>query len=168
GPRAPRVGDAVRPRRAPAGRGRDGADARRSRAPVDPRRARPRARGEAEAGGRGRVMGLVTAVGIGVSAAGGVGLVPRPRTFQVLLGLSLLTYAVNAFLLAMGGLPVGAPPVLGSVEAPDPAAHADPLPQSLVLTSIVISFSMTALYLVVLLTARGLTGTDHVDGEERV
>mgnify|MGYP001423290481 FL=1 len=46
------------------------------------------------------------------------------------------------------------------------AAHADPVPQALVLTSIVISFSMTALFLVILLAARGLTGTDHVDGEE--
>ena len=111
-------------------------------------------------------MELVTAIGIGVIAAAGVWLVLRPRTFQVILGLSLLTYAVNAFLLAMGGLHVGAPPVLESVVAPSAAEHADPVPQSLVLTSIVISFSMTALYLVVLLTARGLTGTDHVDGEE--
>jgi multicomponent K+:H+ antiporter subunit C len=111
-------------------------------------------------------MELVSAIGIGIIAAAGVWLVLRPRTFQVILGLSLLTYAVNAFLLSMGGLTVGAPPVLESVEAPDPTAHADPVPQSLVLTSIVISFSMTALYLVVLLTSRGLTGTDHVDAEE--
>ncbi|HLV12301.1 MAG TPA: Na+/H+ antiporter subunit C [Trueperaceae bacterium] len=111
-------------------------------------------------------MELVTAVGIGVVAAAGVWLVLRPRTFQVILGMSLLTYAVNAFLLTMGGLRVGAPPVLESVVAPDPAEYVDPLPEGLVLTSIVISFSMTALYLVVLLTSRGLTGTDHVDGEE--
>ena len=50
--------------------------------------------------------------------------------------------------------------------AADPAAFADPLPQALVLTAIVISFATTALLLVVLLAARGLTGTDHVDGRE--
>ena len=50
--------------------------------------------------------------------------------------------------------------------AVDPAQFADPLPQALVLTAIVISFAMTALLLVVLLASRGLTGTDHVDGEE--
>lgn len=111
-------------------------------------------------------MELVTAIGIGVIAAAGVWLVLRPRTFQVILGLSFLTYAVNAFLLSMGGLTLGAPPVLESVTDIDVSQHADPVPQSLVLTSIVISFSMTALYLVVLLAARGLTGTDHVDGEE--
>jgi multicomponent K+:H+ antiporter subunit C len=41
------------------------------------------------------------------------------------------------------------------------------VPQALVLTAIVISFATTALFLVVLLAARGLTGTDHVDGKER-
>ena len=48
----------------------------------------------------------------------------------------------------------------------DAAQVADPLPQALVLTAIVISFATTALFLVVLLVARGLTGTDHVDGRE--
>jgi multicomponent K+:H+ antiporter subunit C len=47
-----------------------------------------------------------------------------------------------------------------------PAQFADPLPQALVLTAIVISFATTALFLVVIIAARGLTGTDHVDGRE--
>ncbi len=111
-------------------------------------------------------MEAVTAIGIGAVAASGVWLILRPRTFQVILGLALLTYAVNAFLLSMGGLRLGAAPVLESVVSPGASEYTDPLPQALVLTSIVISFSMTALYLVVLLTSRGLTGTDHVDGEE--
>ena len=58
-------------------------------------------------------------------------------------------------------------PVLERGEAGNLAQHADPLPQALVLTAIVISFATTALFLVVLLAARGLTGTDHVDGRER-
>ncbi|HET8984601.1 MAG TPA: Na+/H+ antiporter subunit C [Trueperaceae bacterium] len=111
-------------------------------------------------------MELVMAIGIGVVAASGVWLMLRPRTFQVIIGLSMLTYAVNMFLLSMGRLRIGDAPVLESTTGIDPAAFSDPVPQSLVLTSIVISFSMTALFLVVLLAARGLTGTDHVDGEE--
>ena len=106
-------------------------------------------------------MQLVLALGIGALAGSGVWLLLRPRSFQVIVGLSLLSYAVNLFILAMGRLKVGAPPVL---QAPDVA---DPVPQALVLTAIVISFATTALFLVVLLAARGLTGTDHVDGEER-
>jgi multicomponent K+:H+ antiporter subunit C len=73
---------------------------------------------------------------------------------------------VNLFIFGMGRLRVGAAPVLGNSEAVDPALYADPLPQALVLTAIVISFATTALYLVVLLALRGLTDSDHVDGEE--
>lgn len=111
-------------------------------------------------------MELVLALGIGVFTASGVWLILRPRTFQVVLGLSLLSYAVNLFLYAMGRLRVDAPPVVEAGAAATLAEHTDPLPQALVLTAIVISFAMTALLLVVLIAARGLTGTDHVDGDE--
>jgi len=111
-------------------------------------------------------MEIVLALGIGIFTASGVWLILRPRTFQVILGLSLLSYAVNLFIHAMGRLRVDAPPVVGSDVVPDLAQHTDPLPQALVLTAIVISFAMTALLLVVLMAARGLTGTDHVDGDE--
>jgi multicomponent K+:H+ antiporter subunit C len=114
------------------------------------------------------MMELIFALAIGILTASGVWLLLRPRTFQVIIGLSLVSYAVNLFIFGMGRLRVGAPPVLESAEAVDPALYADPLPQALVLTAIVISFAMTALFLVVLLASRGLTGTDHVDGREDV
>jgi len=111
-------------------------------------------------------MEIVLAIGIGVLAASGVWLLLRPRTFQVIIGLSLISYGVNLFIFAMGRLRVDAPPILDPKIPADSAAYADPLPQGLVLTAIVIGFAMTALYLVLLLAARGLTGTDHVDGQE--
>ena len=111
-------------------------------------------------------MEVVLAFGIGILTGSGIWLILRPRTFQVIVGLSLISYAVNLFIYAMGRLRVDAPPVLKSGAAVDPAHYADPLPQALVLTAIVISFAMTALLLVVLLASRGVTGTDHVDGEE--
>ena len=111
-------------------------------------------------------MEIVLSLGIGILTGAGVWLILRPRTFQVIVGLSLLSYAVNLFIYAMGRLRVDAPPVVGRTGAADPSLHADPLPQALVLTAIVISFAMTALLLVVLLASRGLTGTDHVDGRE--
>ena len=110
-------------------------------------------------------MEIVLAIGIGVLATAGVYLLLRPRTFQVIIGLTLTSYAVNLFLVSTGRVKLGVPPLVGGAVV-DVAAHADPVPQALVLTSIVISFSMTALFLVILLAARGLTGTDHVDGEE--
>ncbi len=111
-------------------------------------------------------MEITLAIGIGVLVASGVWLLLRPRTFQVIIGLSLISYAVNLFIFAMGRLRIDAPPIIDPTASSDASQYADPLPQGLVLTAIVISFAMTALYLVLLLTARGLTGTDHVDGQE--
>ncbi len=108
-------------------------------------------------------MEIVLALAIGVLTASGVWLVLRPRTFQVLIGLTLLSYAVNLFIFSTGGLRIGAEPVLRG-PAGSLIDYADPLPQALVLTAIVIGFATTALLLVVILAARGLTGGDHVDG----
>lgn len=111
-------------------------------------------------------MELVLAIGIAVLCSCGIYLMLRPRTFQVIIGLSLLSYAVNLFIFSMGRLRVDAAPVTqsGTIDA---SLYTDPVPQALVLTAIVIGFAMTALFLVVLLAARGLTGTDHVDGREQ-
>jgi multicomponent K+:H+ antiporter subunit C len=112
----------------------------------------------------------VISLAIGIVFAAGIWLVLRPRSFQVLAGLMLMSYAVNLFIFAMGRLWVDKPPLVSSTSPAgtpvDPAALADPLPQALVLTAIVIGFATTALYLVVMIGARGLTGTDHVDGRE--
>jgi multicomponent K+:H+ antiporter subunit C len=112
-------------------------------------------------------MELVVALAIGALTGSGVWLLLRSRTFQVVIGLSLLSYAVNLFIFSTGGLRSGAAPILERGAAGDLATHADPVPQALVLTAIVIGFATTALFLVVLLAVRGLTGTDHVDGRER-
>jgi len=111
-------------------------------------------------------MEIVFAITIGVMAGSGIYLLLRPRTFQVIMGLSLLSYAVNLFIFGMGRLRIGAAPVIDATRSADPALYADPVPQALVLTAIVIGFAVTALLLVVLLAARGLSGTDHVDGRE--
>lgn len=111
-------------------------------------------------------MALLLAVSIGILAGSGVWLLLRPRTYQLVIGLSLCALAVNLFIFCMGRLRSGAPPVLASTTG-TLADYADPVPQALVLTAIVIGFATTALLLVVLLAARGLTGTDHVDGQER-
>lgn len=112
-------------------------------------------------------MELVLSLAIGVLAASGIWLILRPRTYQVIVGLCLLSYGVNLFIFSMGRLRTGAAPILSKTGVTDPSTFADPLPQALVLTAIVISFATTALFLVVLLASRGFTGTDHVDGKER-
>jgi multicomponent K+:H+ antiporter subunit C len=112
-------------------------------------------------------MEAVLSLAIGVLIASGIWLLLRPRTFQVIVGLALLSYGVNLFIFAMGRPRIGAAPILDKSGIVDPSRYADPVPQALVLTAIVISFATTALFLVVLIVARGLTGTDHVDGTER-
>ena len=113
------------------------------------------------------MMALLLALTIGILAGSGVWLLLRPRTYQVIIGLSLCSYAVNLFIFSTGGLRTGAAPVLERGMAGSLATYADPVPQALVLTAIVISFATTALFLVLILAARGLTGTDHVDGKEK-
>ena len=111
-------------------------------------------------------MEILLALVIGVLAGSGIWLVLRPRTFQVALGLALLSYAVNLFIFSMGSLVIDRPPLIVPGLPADLEHYSDPMPQSLVLTAIVIGFATTALFLVVLLAARGLSGTDHVDGEQ--
>lgn len=110
-------------------------------------------------------MEILLALVIGILAGSGVWLILRPRTFQVVMGLALLSYAVNLFIFSMGSLYIDKPPIVTPGLPSDLANYSDPLPQSLVLTAIVIGFATTALFLVVLLVSRGLSGTDHVDGE---
>ena len=106
-------------------------------------------------------MELLVASAIGVLTAGGIYLVLRLRTFPVILGVSLLTYAVNVFLFASGRLTIGASPILiKGVET-----YTDPLPQALVLTAIVISFGMTAVIVMIALGAYLGSNDDHVDDQ---
>lgn len=111
-------------------------------------------------------MELLVALGIGLLASAGIYLTLRARTFDVVLGLTLLSYAVNLFIFTMGRLTEGKPPITGGGLAPTLANHADPLPQALVLTAIVIGFGMTALLLALALANRHESGTDHVDARE--
>jgi multicomponent K+:H+ antiporter subunit C len=105
-------------------------------------------------------MEALIAVIIGVLTACGVYLALRARTFPLVIGLTLLSYAVNVFLFVTGRLTVGLPAVISDQAV----GYADPLPQALVLTAIVISFGMTAFLIMLALKARAELGTDQVDG----
>lgn len=105
-------------------------------------------------------MAILIASAIGILVASGVYLLLRPRTFSVVVGLALLSYAVNLFLFAMGRVTALQPPLISASAS----GYADPLPQALVLTAIVINLGMTALLLALAVRARVATGSDHVDG----
>lgn len=107
-------------------------------------------------------MEFLLASALGVVTACGVYLTLRGRTFSVVLGLSLISYAVNIFIFAMGRLVSGLPPVVQESVS----QYADPLPQALVLTAIVIGFGMTGFLVELALRTRYETGSDHVDGDQ--
>ena len=104
-------------------------------------------------------MELLVASAIGVLTAAGIYMVLRQRSFPVIVGTSLLSYAVNVFLFASGRLALNAPPVLRD-GAP---VYTDPLPQALVLTAIVISFGMTAVVVIMALGSYLSNEDDLVD-----
>ena len=108
-------------------------------------------------------MEFIVASAVGVMTAAGIYMVLRLRTFPVILGIALLTYAVNVFLFASGRLTVGSAPVLRDGIT----NYADPLPQALVLTAIVISFGMTAVIVMIALGAYLGADDDHVDDPDQ-
>ncbi len=103
-------------------------------------------------------MEFLVATGIGWVTACGIYLLLRGRSFSVVLGLSLLGYAVNVFIFGMGRLWQGAAPIVGQG-----GPVADPLPQALVLTAIVIGFATTGFVIELALRSRHDNGSDHVD-----
>ncbi|MCU0899177.1 MAG: Na+/H+ antiporter subunit C [Cypionkella sp.] len=104
-------------------------------------------------------MEALVASALGLLTAAGLYLMLRQRTFPVIVGLTLLSYAVNVFIFAVGRLTTNMPPIYG----PDVAGYADPLPQALVLTAIVISFGMTAVIVMMALGAFLESGHDKID-----
>ncbi len=104
-------------------------------------------------------MELLVASAIGMMTTVGVFLILRLRTFPVIVGLTMISYACNVFIFASGRVVAGLPPIL-SKEA---NAYSDPLPQALVLTAIVISFGMTAVLVLMGLAAFFEAGDVGID-----
>lgn len=107
-------------------------------------------------------MEALIAIAIGTLTATGIYLMLRQRTWPVILGLTLLSYAVNLFIFVSGRVVTGLPAII----APDAAGYTDPLPQALVLTAIVISFGMTAVIVLMALGAWLIAGHDRVDMDD--
>jgi len=101
-------------------------------------------------------MEFLMATGVGALTAVGLYLILLRRTFPVVIGLSFLSYAVNVFLFTMGRLAINRPPIVSDAAV----GYADPLPQALVLTAIVITFGMTALIAVLSLRVFLEAGSD--------
>ncbi len=108
-------------------------------------------------------MELLLAILVGLLYAAGVYLILRRSAVKLLLGLVLLSHAVHLLIFTSAGLTRGAPPLIPvGLSAPD-GLIADPLPQALILTAIVISFGVVAFALVLVLRATEEAGTDDLN-----
>jgi len=90
----------------------------------------------------------------------GLYMVMRRSLFEVLLGMNLLSHGANLFLITMGGWSnTSLPPILMPGEVGSTAAYADPIPQALILTAIVISFGVTSFLVVLIMRGYEEMGT---------
>jgi multicomponent Na+:H+ antiporter subunit C len=108
-------------------------------------------------------METLLALLTGALFALGIYLLLRRSLVRVLLGIMFLCHAVNLVIFVSGGLSRDVPPMIGDQGELPEAGWADPLPQALILTAIVISFGLLAFSLALVLRAQSGLGTDDVD-----
>jgi len=103
-------------------------------------------------------MEALYAITVGILTACSVYLILRGRSFPIVIGITMLSYAVNLFLFSTGRLVINQIPIIGAADQ-----YTDPLPQALVLTAIVIGFAMTAYSIILAVRVRGEWGSDEVN-----
>ncbi|SRR5690606_19274226 len=103
-------------------------------------------------------MEILMSVTIGILFMAGTYLILSRSLLRIILGVSLLTHGLHLLIMTMAGLKGGAAPILG-----EESAYTDPLPQALILTSIVISFGVTSFFLVLAYRAYKELKTDDME-----
>jgi multicomponent Na+:H+ antiporter subunit C len=108
-------------------------------------------------------MEAVLAIITGGLYAAGLYLLLRRNIVRLAIGLALLGHAANMLIFTSAGLTRGRPPIIPEGETVPVPPFADPLPQALILTSIVIGFGVLAFALVLAFRAYEAVGTDDPD-----
>ncbi len=112
-------------------------------------------------------MELALSVMIGCIFTGGIWLLLRSNTYQIILGISLISHGVNLFVFCASGIKEKTSVVVNSEQIVGLTGYVDPLPQAVVLTSIIINFSMTALIFLIFTCIRFFLDTENVDGKDK-
>lgn len=112
---------------------------------------------------------FLLAIAVGTLLASGAHMILRRGQIRLILGLALLSHGVNLLLFGSGALIEGQPPIFLDkelyAETLASLTPADPLPQALILTAIVISFGITAFVIVLVNRRHTISATDLVHGE---
>ncbi|MFZ3588238.1 Na(+)/H(+) antiporter subunit C [Bacillus sp. DJP31] len=104
-------------------------------------------------------MEILMSILSGVLFTCGIYLLLQKQLLRIILGTALLSHGAHLFILTMGGLRTGAPPILKEGVT----SYTDPLPQALILTSIVISFGVTSFLLVLAYKTYKTNQTDNLE-----
>ncbi|MGD6879239.1 Na(+)/H(+) antiporter subunit C [Bacillus infantis] len=104
-------------------------------------------------------MEILMSVLIGILFMSATYLMLSKSLLRIIIGTGLLSHGAHLLLITMGGLKRGDPPLLGEHAE----KYADPIPQALILTAIVISFGVTAFFLVMAYRAYQELGTDNME-----
>ena len=108
-------------------------------------------------------MEILLAFVVGALYAAGVYMILRRSLVKLIIGLGLLGHAANLLIFTVGRVTRGAPPVIGENAEVLLEPFADPLPQALILTAIVIGFGVQAFATVLVKRAYQTVGTDDFD-----
>lgn len=108
-------------------------------------------------------MEILLAIMTGFLYASGVYLILRRSLVKLIIGLVLLGNGVNLLIFLMGGLTKGKPPIIPEDKSVIIDAYADPVPQALVLTAIVISFGLQSFAIILIKRAYKVLKTDDLD-----
>lgn len=108
-------------------------------------------------------MELYLVILIGMFYSAGIYLMFRRSMVRLLLGLILLGNGANMLIFLMGDIVKGKPPIIAENASIFTELYADPVPQSLILTAIVISFGLQSFAIILLKKVYNLTGTDDLD-----
>ena len=108
-------------------------------------------------------MELLLVILIGILYSAGIFLMFKRSMVRLLLGLILLGNGANLLIFLMGDIAKGKPPIIPRDSSIFADIYADPVPQSLILTAIVISFGLQSFAIILLKKVHLATGSDNLD-----
>lgn len=101
---------------------------------------------------------------VGILFASAVYLLLQRSLGQLIIGLALLSNAANVFIFVASGFGNGQAPIVDPELGGTPPGAADPVPQALILTAIVIGFGVLAFFITLAYRVYRITGTDDLEG----
>ena len=108
-------------------------------------------------------MEFLLAIIIGLLYASGIYMMLRRSLVKLIIGLILLGNGANMLIFLLGRIVKGEPPIIEGTAKVLSGIYADPVPQALILTAIVISFGLQAFAIILIKRAYKVTGTDDLD-----